>query len=61
MSTDSELSAVARRHPDWECWRGVSGLYYGRRHGTQDQPVRGESPEDLADQIIRAEALRGQS
>jgi hypothetical protein len=57
VSTGSELAAVTRAHPAWECWRGVSGLYFARRRGTQDSPVRGESPVDLADMIARAEAL----
>ena len=58
MTRDSELSALlADRFPQWEAWRGVSGLWYARRRGTQDAPVSGESVEDLADAIDRAERL----
>lgn len=59
MSTDPVLAAVIRAHPAWECWQGASGLYFARRRGTQEQPVRGESPVDLAGMIARAEALTG--
>lgn len=55
--SESELSALHRRLPAWEAWRGVSGLWYARRRGTQDQPVAGEDLADLADQIVRAERL----
>jgi hypothetical protein len=54
---DSELSALAGRFPHWEAWKGISGLWHARRPGTGDEPVSGESVEDLADQITRAEAL----
>jgi hypothetical protein len=57
MSRESELSALADKYPRWEAWRGVSGLFYARLRGTSDQPVVGESVEDLADQIERAERL----
>jgi hypothetical protein len=49
--SDSELGALAGRFRLWETWRGVSGLFYARRRGTTDEPVRGESVEDLADWI----------
>jgi hypothetical protein len=58
VSRDSELAAVARRFPAWECWKGVSGLWYARLRGhPRDEPVTGESPEDLGDSIDRAERL----
>jgi len=59
VSRGSELAALASRFPGWEAWRGVSGLFYARPAGTQDEPVRGEDLVDLADQITRAE-LRGE-
>jgi hypothetical protein len=55
---DSELRALAGRFPLWEAWRGASGMFYARRRGTTDEPVRGESVEDLADAMTRDEALR---
>jgi hypothetical protein len=51
--------ADVERESGWECWRGVSGLYYARRPG---QPRRhkadavGEDPLDLRDMIIRAKS-----
>jgi hypothetical protein len=27
---DSPIAAVARAHPGWECWAGVSGMVYAR-------------------------------
>jgi hypothetical protein len=57
MTRESELSALAGRFPGWEAWRGVSGLWYARLRGTDDEPVSGEDPTDLADQIERAERL----
>jgi hypothetical protein len=57
MTRESELSALAGRFPRWETWKGVSGLWYARLRGTSDDPVRGESVEDLGDQVERAERL----
>ena len=57
MSREFELAALARQFPGWEAWKGVSGLWYARPAGTQDQPVVGEDPTDLGDQIERAERL----
>lgn len=57
MSRESELAALARQFPGWEAWKGVSGLWYARRHGTSEPLVSGEDVQDLADQIARAEAL----
>lgn len=42
--------------PFWSCWRGTSGLNYGRRKSEPSEDsyyVRGEDPVDLRDQIIR--------
>ena len=59
MSQDSELAALVRQHPRWEAWKGVSGLFYARwLRSSPPVVVQGESPEDLADQINRAERLR---
>jgi hypothetical protein len=49
---------LSRASPNlWET--RPSGLLYARRHGTRDEPVSGEDATGLADQITRAEALRG--
>jgi hypothetical protein len=51
--------ADVQREFGWECWRGVSGLYYARRPG---RPRRhkadavGEDPLDLRHMIIRAKS-----
>jgi hypothetical protein len=57
---DPGIRELAGRFPGWEVWRGASGLLYARRHGIGDEPVTGEDAADLADQIIRAETLRGE-
>lgn len=50
------LADVQREFPGYECWRGVSGLYYARRPG---RPRRhkadavGEDPWALRAEIIR--------
>ena len=49
MSRESELAALARQFPGWETWKGVSGLGYARRAGTQGPPAVGEDATDLAD------------
>ena len=54
------LASVQSEFPLWSCWRGTSGLYYGRRPSeppANNYYVRGEDPMDLRDEIIRAEAL----
>jgi len=62
MSHEPELAALVRRFPRWEAWKGVSGLFYARwLRSSPPIVVKGESAEDLADQMNRAEALRGQS
>ncbi len=58
MTRESELAALAGKHPGWEAWKGASGLWYARHRGTQDPPVSGEDVQDLSDQIVRAERLR---
>jgi hypothetical protein len=55
---DQELAALVRRFPRWEAWKGVSGLFYAPwLRSSPPVVVRGESPEDLADQIDRAQRL----
>jgi hypothetical protein len=56
MSRQTALSPLAGRFPRWEAWQGISGLWYARRRGTTDPPVQGESVQDLADMIRRAES-----
>jgi hypothetical protein len=60
MTRETELLALAGKYPLWEAWRGISGLFYARLRGTDDEPVSGEDAIDLADQIDRAERLRAQ-
>jgi hypothetical protein len=55
------LADIQREHPDWRCWRAVSGLYHARPERPQPGDpayVTGEDPLDLSHQIIRAEASR---
>jgi hypothetical protein len=50
------LADVATEFPGWECWRGTSGRYYGRRCGRPREHrahVDGEDPRDLRDSILR--------
>jgi len=55
---DPTLADVGARFPRWEVWRGIDGLFHARIKGaTPPVLVRGESPDDLADQIIRWERL----
>jgi len=55
---DPTLADVDARFPHWEVWRGIDGLFHGRIKGaTPPVLVRGESPDDLADQIVRWERL----
>ena len=58
IGTDGEptLASLQREFSGWECWRAISGLYYGRCSGRQDgnaYDAEGEDPRDLRDQIIR--------
>ena len=44
----------AGEFPDWQAWRGVSGLYYAKRPRTSPPViVHGEDPRDLRDEILR--------
>ena len=55
---DPTLADVDARFPRWEVWRGIDGLFHARIKGsTPPVLVRGESPDDLADQILRWERL----
>jgi hypothetical protein len=50
------LADVQREYPGWECWRGVSGLYYARRPGRPRRhaaEATGEDPLDLRHMIVR--------
>jgi len=49
------LAEVAAQYPDWECARGISGLYHAAHQATGQQAT-GEDPLDLRDQIKAAEA-----
>jgi hypothetical protein len=53
----AQIRQLGAAFPGWECWRGPSGLWYARRHGTRDEPVRGEDATDLADSIVRSVRL----
>ncbi|HEV2450316.1 MAG TPA: hypothetical protein VGS62_00095 [Streptosporangiaceae bacterium] len=37
----------------WECWKGISGLYYARPHGAPRSVVQVEDLLDLRDEIVR--------
>lgn len=50
------LADVQREFAGYECWRGISGLYYARPHGRVRADVQGEDARDLRDQIIRHQA-----
>jgi hypothetical protein len=50
------LADVQREFANYECWRGISGLYYARLDGRPTAEVQGEDPRDLRDQIIRHQA-----
>jgi len=51
------LAAIRGRFPGWECWRGVSGLLYGRRRMSSPPVVfRGYTADSLAEQIREYEA-----
>jgi hypothetical protein len=55
---DPTLADVGARFPRWEVWRGIDGLFHARIKGaTPPVLVRGESPDDLGDQIARWERL----
>jgi hypothetical protein len=46
----------AAEFPQWQAWRGVSGLLYARKLDTTPPVVvRGEDAVDLRDEITRAD------
>ena len=52
------LADVGARFPAWEAWRGIDGMFHARIRGaTPPVMVRGESPQDLMDEIARWEGL----
>ena len=54
VTADPTLDDISREFPRWHCWLGVSHLYYARIPRTSPAVlVRGESPQDLKDEIIR--------
>jgi hypothetical protein len=51
------LDTVTRLHPQWECWRGVSGTHYGRLPKSSPPiVVSAESAGGLIIEIRKAEA-----
>jgi hypothetical protein len=59
VTGEPELAALARRFPRWETWKGVSGRWYARLLRSSPPVVlQGEDAQDMADQIMRADALR---
>jgi hypothetical protein len=49
---DQALDDVARDHPRWHCWAGISGLFYASlRRSSPPVTVRGKNPADLRDSI----------
>jgi hypothetical protein len=58
---DPTLADVAARWPRWELWHGIDGMFHARIKGaTPPVMVRGESPQDLADELARWEGLHDQ-
>lgn len=54
-----EWGVYAREFPQWYVWRGVVGHYYARvPRSSPPRVVRALSPEDLRDEIERAEMSR---
>jgi hypothetical protein len=52
---EPSLDDVARRYPDWHCWRGVDQLFHAQlRDSYPPILVRGEDPLDLQDMIQAA-------
>jgi hypothetical protein len=59
-AVEPTLDEVHTTFPDWDVWKGISGLWYAqRRLGNTPVIVRGEDLTDLCDQI-RGEIGRGQ-
>jgi hypothetical protein len=51
-----EWRAYAREFPHWYVWRGVAGHYYARvPRSSPPRVVRALNPEDLREEIARAE------
>ena len=51
-----EWRAYAREFPQWYVWRGVAGHYYARvPRSSPPRVVRALNPEDLREEIARAE------
>ncbi len=54
-----EWRAYAPEFPHWHVWRGVAGHYYARvPRSSPPRVVRAQNPEELRDEIIRAEMSR---
>jgi hypothetical protein len=49
------LAEVQAQYPDWDCARGISGMYHAHNQGTGQQ-VLAEDTLDLRDQIKAAQA-----
>jgi hypothetical protein len=54
-AADPELAGLARRFPRWEIWRGISGAWFARPSGAYVAPLTGETADELASEIERAE------
>jgi hypothetical protein len=56
-TAESPLDEIAREHPGWRCWRGVSGsLYAWLQHSSPPIVVSSADPAGLREEIGRAEA-----
>jgi hypothetical protein len=54
-----EWRAYAPEFPQWYVWRGVAGHYYARvPRSSPPRVVRALNPEDLREEIARAENSR---
>ena len=54
-----EWRAYAPEFPQWYVWRGVAGHYYARvPRSSPPRVVRALNPEDLREEIVRAENSR---
>jgi hypothetical protein len=49
------LAEVKAQYPDWDCSRGISGMYHARNQATGQQVIA-EDPLDLRDRIKAADA-----
>lgn len=59
MDTNGEPTQadIEKAYPNWQTWRGVDQLYYGRRTTGAALTAKGEDWQDLWDQIKRAELM----